>query len=495
MTSELLLVSVVVLLLVLVVLLLLCWIIRHSRSRDTTELRVSVGPSALTIRTGQQNLQLLLDQLLDRVILQGEPGPESEDQTGPGTEEDAEAQPGGEQHPGSDPEQGTFSVSGNGSVILQVRNEIIDLDEATSSSTKKISTSSLEDQEDQEDQEQYEDPLEASVTAEQTLHGLNNPALAPPRCCYHSNMTLNTQREKEPLRRRCSTPIPPTHSCQHLSLTRDPRQARSPRPDLEQTCSQRSHPPLGQSASYHPGDKSLHYRAQWSSDSDDDSQSDSDCVYRVVLLGDHGVGKSSLAGIFAGITEKDELPGEDTYERTLTVDGEETTLVVMDTWETDRQDGSSQDDCLRVGSAYVIVYSVTDRSSFESASELRITLRRARQAENLPIILVGNKSDLVRSREVAVEEGRACAVVFDCKFIETSASLQHNVAELFEGVVRQIRLRRDGIKAVERRRSIYKRRESLTQKARRFLDRLVARNNQRVAAKARSKSCHDLAVL
>ena len=92
-------------------------------------------------------------------------------------------------------------------------------------------------------------------------------------------------------------------------------------------------------------------------------------------------------------------------------------------------------------------------------------------------------------------EGRACAVVFDCKFIETSASLQHNVAELFEGVVRQIRLRRDGSKAVERRRSIYKRKESLTQKARRFLDRLVARNNQRMAVKARSKSCHDLAVL
>lgn len=64
---------------------------------------------------------------------------------------------------------------------------------------------------------------------------------------------------------------------------------------------------------------------------------------------------------------------------------------------------SSQDSCLKIGSAYVIVYSVTDRASFDSAAELRITLRRARQAENLPIILVGNKSDLVRSREVAVE--------------------------------------------------------------------------------------------
>lgn len=58
---------------------------------------------------------------------------------------------------------------------------------------------------------------------------------------------------------------------------------------------------------------------------------------------------------------------------------------------------------MQVGNAYIIVYSITDRSSFESASELRIQLRRIRQAENIPIILVGNKSDLVRSREVAVE--------------------------------------------------------------------------------------------
>lgn len=59
--------------------------------------------------------------------------------------------------------------------------------------------------------------------------------------------------------------------------------------------------------------------------------------------------------------------------------------------------------CLQVGNAYVIVYSITDRRSFESASELRIQLRCARQAEDIPIILVGNKTDLVRCREVSIE--------------------------------------------------------------------------------------------
>ncbi|XP_077434850.1 GTP-binding protein REM 1 isoform X2 [Vanacampus margaritifer] len=296
-------------------------------------------------------------------------------------------------------------------------------------------------------------------------------------------MSVDIQREKDVLRRRASTPVRPVRPGQPAPAAGGP---------------QRRHPPLGQSASYHTGDTSSHhYRARWSDDSDDDSE----CVHRVVLLGDHGVGKSSLAGIFAGISDKDEQLEEGAYERTLTVDGKKTTLVVMDTWTNDKLDEEGRavgEACLAHGSAYVIVYSVSDRRSFDAAAELRITLRRRRQADDVPIILVGNKSDLVRSREVALQEGRACAVVFDCKFIETSASLQHNVSELFEGVVRQIRLRRGGAdaEATRRRRAAScKRKESIGQKARRFLDRLVARNNQRVAVRIRSKSCHDLAVL
>ncbi|KAL0181224.1 hypothetical protein M9458_023630, partial [Cirrhinus mrigala] len=67
-------------------------------------------------------------------------------------------------------------------------------------------------------------------------------------------MTLNTQKEgKEPLRRRASTPIP--------SSRQTGRGERDPSADPY-------HPPLAQSASYHPGDKSIHSRANWSSDSD-----------------------------------------------------------------------------------------------------------------------------------------------------------------------------------------------------------------------------------
>ncbi|NWS87233.1 REM1 protein, partial [Toxostoma redivivum] len=221
--------------------------------------------------------------------------------------------------------------------------------------------------------------------------------------------------------------------------------------------------------------------------------------YRVVLLGDSGVGKTSLVNLFAGVQERDLLDqhGGAAYERRLTVDGEETTLLVLDTWEPEQRGEESQrrSHCLQIGNAYIIVYSVTDRDSFESASELRIQLRRARQAEDIPIILVGNKTDLVRCREVSEEEGQACAAVFDCKFIETSAALQHNVAELFEGVVRQIRLRQGSKKSHLHPTPGQKHKESLASRARHFLDRLVTRSSSRVALKVRSKSCHDLSVL
>ncbi|XP_067904726.1 GTP-binding protein REM 1 [Heterodontus francisci] len=310
-----------------------------------------------------------------------------------------------------------------------------------------------------------------------------------------AKMTLNTQRSDghAKLQRRASSPVPSTHH--HAHPRAHPVRSLNTERELQALSAQKQRPNFDHSVSCQSVEREL---GSWSSDSaESDASSDSGCgLFRVLVLGDSGVGKSSLTNIFAGIQDAHgEHSGEDAYERTLTVDGEDTTLIVMDTWGTEGDEPWVQDYSMQVGNAYIIVYSITDRSSFESASELRIQLRRMRQAENIPIILVGNKSDLVRCREVSVEEGRACAVVFDCKFIETSAALHHNVKELFEGIVRQIRLRKDSKEANERRMASHKRRESITKKARRFLDRFVAKNNKKMALKARSKSCHDLSVL
>nr|XP_020466777.1 guanine nucleotide-binding protein G(s) subunit alpha isoforms XLas-like [Monopterus albus]XP_020466778.1 guanine nucleotide-binding protein G(s) subunit alpha isoforms XLas-like [Monopterus albus]XP_020466779.1 guanine nucleotide-binding protein G(s) subunit alpha isoforms XLas-like [Monopterus albus] len=109
-TFDLVVVSLLVLLLVLVVLLLVCWILRRSRSRNLTELQISSGqpPRVLIIRAKPDDTLQLLDHLLDRVFLQGEPTLESGGEPGaePGEEPRGEpgAEPGGE--PGAEPGEG-----------------------------------------------------------------------------------------------------------------------------------------------------------------------------------------------------------------------------------------------------------------------------------------------------------------------------------------------------------------------------------------------------
>uniref|UniRef100_A0A667X125 GTP-binding protein n=1 Tax=Myripristis murdjan TaxID=586833 RepID=A0A667X125_9TELE len=246
-------------------------------------------------------------------------------------------------------------------------------------------------------------------------------------------------------------------------------------------------------------------RSNWSSSdsvisTDSSGEPTGGSPIRVVLLGANGVGKKSFASIFAGASdgmdsEDCELYGDEVCEKTIEVDGETATIILLNTWDT--EDEWALEHSMQTGDAYLLLYSITDRASFLRASELRITLRRHRPAQHTPIILVGNKCDLVRCREVSVSEGRACAAVFDCKFIETSAAMQHNVWEAFHGIVRQLRLRRDSKEANERRRHInsHARRESLPMKAKRFLDKMVAKNNASVAFRLKSKSCHDLSVL
>ncbi len=66
--------------------------------------------------------------------------------------------------------------------------------------------------------------------------------------------------------------------------------------------------------------------------------------------------------------------------------------------------------CSVTGDAYIVVYSITDRQSFQTAVQLIKNIREKELADSeisikryTPIILVGNKSDLVRKRAVTKE--------------------------------------------------------------------------------------------
>ncbi|XP_028857424.1 GTP-binding protein REM 2-like [Denticeps clupeoides] len=214
----------------------------------------------------------------------------------------------------------------------------------------------------------------------------------------------------------------------------------------------------------------------------------------IALLGQNGVGKSSLA--IAMVGEMDRTASVDSdgegYIRTVTVDDEESTIVIYDNW---RQDLSTLqcDVC-------VLVFSVTDRRSFHRTAQLRLLLRETQP--QTPIILVGNKSDLVRSREVSAEEARSSAALFGSIYVEISASLDHRTSELLEAAVRIARGESPGpLGAGGEDGAGGGRRESLTTRAKRFLASLVPRyprDREKEGGRfcrQKSRSCHDLGAL
>lgn len=90
------------------------------------------------------------------------------------------------------------------------------------------------------------------------------------------------------------------------------------------------------------------------------------------------------------------------------------------------------------------MYSVSDRRSFEIAAQVvtLAVLSYKRLNPHLVVILVANKTDLVRARAVHLNEGRNLATKLEVKFMETSAHVDHNVDELLVGIFKQIKLTR-----------------------------------------------------
>ena len=102
------------------------------------------------------------------------------------------------------------------------------------------------------------------------------------------------------------------------------------------------------------------------------------------------------------------------------------------------------DQYVKNGEGFVLVYSVTDVSSFEAIHELRTQLLRNKQnIESLPVVLAGNKSDLNESRVILTEEGKKLCDSWggrerNAVFLETSAKINRNVMECFFEIVRLI---------------------------------------------------------
>ncbi|PIK56700.1 putative ras-related protein [Apostichopus japonicus] len=96
---------------------------------------------------------------------------------------------------------------------------------------------------------------------------------------------------------------------------------------------------------------------------------------------------------------------------------------------------------MRTGDGFLLVYSVTDRASFENMKSFHIQILRVKDKDSYPMILVANKVDLDHQRKVKLEEGADLAAEMGgIPYIETSAKdPPQNIDAAFHEVVRVIR--------------------------------------------------------
>ncbi|BGP40262.1 GTP-binding protein [Rhodotorula kratochvilovae] len=161
---------------------------------------------------------------------------------------------------------------------------------------------------------------------------------------------------------------------------------------------------------------------------------------KVALLGSRSVGKSSLTVQFVDQHFVDSYYPtiENTFTKPVKYKGQDFQLDIIDTAGQDEFSILSSRHAVGLH-GWILVYSVSSRSSFEMCSIIREKILNYTGRDSVPMVLVGNKSDLAVQRQVTREEGAALAASWGkTVFIESSARTNENVSRVFDAVVAEI---------------------------------------------------------
>eukprot|EP01084_Bolivina_argentea_P280506 479723_1 len=163
--------------------------------------------------------------------------------------------------------------------------------------------------------------------------------------------------------------------------------------------------------------------------------------FDIVVLGGGGVGKSALTIrlVTGDFLEEYDPTLEDTYIKKVSIDGNKFTLNILDTAGAE-EFSSMQDEMMTNAQIFVIVYSITSRSTFDEAIIMREKILRCQDEEQPYIVLVGNKCDLAVQRQIEYAEGEELAKEWGNKiiFFETSAKDRINNEVCFYDGVRML---------------------------------------------------------
>ncbi|XP_003737216.1 GTPase HRas [Galendromus occidentalis] len=165
--------------------------------------------------------------------------------------------------------------------------------------------------------------------------------------------------------------------------------------------------------------------------------------YKLVVVGAGGVGKSALTIQLIQNHFVDEYDPtiEDSYRKQVVIDGETCLLDILDTAGQEEY-SAMRDQYMRTGEGFLLVFAVNNAKSFEDIAMYREQIKRVKDADDVPMVLVGNKCDLP-SRTVDMKQAAELARSYGVPFVETSAKTRMGVDDAFYTLVREIRKDRE----------------------------------------------------
>ena len=160
-----------------------------------------------------------------------------------------------------------------------------------------------------------------------------------------------------------------------------------------------------------------------------------DYIFKVLLVGNSVVGKSSLILRYVDQIWNDVFVptiGVDFKVKSLEIENKSIKLQIWDT--------AGQERFRNVISSYfkgahgiLLIFDITSRDSFKELENWLVEVEKNASTQILKI-LIGNKCDLEEEREISKDEGEAFAMRNGMQYIETSAKINTNVNEAFEAL-------------------------------------------------------------
>ncbi|XP_075946147.1 RERG/RAS-like b [Anarhichas minor] len=167
---------------------------------------------------------------------------------------------------------------------------------------------------------------------------------------------------------------------------------------------------------------------------------------KLALLGSQGAGKSAVLVRFLTRRFIGEYASNanSLYHKRLSIDGRQLNLEVFDPCSQVQHARCILEEPVDWADGFVVVYNISDRTSFINAKNILRQIREARMDNckgevEVPVCLLGNKQDLCHARQVREDEGRCVAQESRCHFQEVSAAESYqDIAGLFTQLIRKV---------------------------------------------------------